>query len=415
MSTLKRALAKVGHKLDNRFDRIWARWHSRLSRNGTALMSLYRGYGTAEVLYLQGRVLKDKHIALSTDEDSTWDNIVATYKRFNSAEIGGARVSAQVGDAVQEVLTDNEGYFDLALKPTSLPAGDVWHSVKVELLDVPGGAKELQLDEAGEVDVSLNGVPTEGVGTVLVPNDDAQFGVISDIDDTIVRTQATSLLKMVKITFFNNARTRLPFEGVAAFYQALQLGASGAIFNPIFYVSSSPWNLYDLLTDFMDVHGIPAGPLFLQDYGLDRDKFISADHEEHKITRIERLLNLYPQLPFILIGDSGQADPEIYSTILEKHPDRILAIYIRDVQPGKALAERDRDVQTLVEKARKAHVDLLLVPDTLAAADHALAHGWITEEALGLVRADQKLDAAAEPRPEAAAEQIAERAVSEVE
>ena len=123
---------------------------------------------------------------------------------------------------------------------------------------------------------------------------------------------------------------------MAAFYQALQLGDTGKVFNPIFYVSSSPWNLYDLLTDFMDVHAIPTGPLFLQDFGLDRDKFISADHDEHKITHIERLLDLYPKLPFILIGDSGQADPEIYSTILEKYPTRILAIYIRDIHPEHA-------------------------------------------------------------------------------
>ena len=79
--------------------------------------------------------------------------------------------------------------------------------MKVELLDVPGGAKDLHVDEEGEIDKSLNGVPTEAVGTVLVPNDDAQFGVISDIDDTIVRTNATNLLRMAQITFFNNART----------------------------------------------------------------------------------------------------------------------------------------------------------------------------------------------------------------
>ena len=412
MSTLKRALTKVGYKLDDRFDRIWARWHSRLSRHGQALILLYRGYGTREVLRLQGRVLKDKNIPLSTDEDSTWDNIVSMYKRFNSAEIGGARVRGQVGDAEEEVLTDSEGYFELTLNPTMLPEGEVWHSVAVHLLEVPGGVKDVHVDEEGELDVSLNGVPTEAVGTVLVPNQNAQFGVISDIDDTIVRTNATNLLRMAQVTFFNNARSRLPFEGVAAFYQALQLGSTGQVFNPIFYVSSSPWNLYDLLTDFMDVHAIPAGPLFLQDYGLDRNKFISADHDEHKIARIERLLDLYPHLPFILIGDSGQADPEIYSTILEKYPDRILAIYIRDIHPAKPLDERDRDVQALVEKSREANVDLLLVPDTLAAAEHALANGWIREESLALVRADQQLDAASEPRPAEAAEQLAERVQS---
>src|SRR5687768_17759104 len=83
-------------------------------------------------------------------------------------------------------------------------------------------------------------------GHVLVPYG-ARFGVISDLDDTVVRSSATSVLKMACIVVRNNAHTRLPFEGVAAFYRALQLGPASESSNPIFYVSSSPWNSYDIL------------------------------------------------------------------------------------------------------------------------------------------------------------------------
>ena len=72
--------------------------------------------------------------------------------------------------------------------------------------------------------------------------------MISDIDDTIVRTGATSLLMMLRVVLLSNAHTRLPFQGVAAFYGALARGASGQDSNPLFYVSSSPWNLYDVLS-----------------------------------------------------------------------------------------------------------------------------------------------------------------------
>jgi phosphatidate phosphatase APP1 len=86
----------------------------------------------------------------------------------------------------------------------------------------------------------------------------------------VLQSSVTNFLKMARMVLLGNAHTRLPFEGVAAFYRALQRGASGGEFNPIFYVSNSPWNLYDLLEDFMDVHGVPAGPLFLRDWSRRR-------------------------------------------------------------------------------------------------------------------------------------------------
>ena len=103
---------------------------------------------------------------------------------------------------------------------------------------------------------------------MLTPPPDAAFGVISDIDDTVLVSHATSTLKAVLTAILNNAQTRSPFPGVPAFYRALQAGPGGDGYNPVFYVSSSPWNFYDLLTEFMAIHAMPAGPLFLRDYGL---------------------------------------------------------------------------------------------------------------------------------------------------
>jgi phosphatidate phosphatase APP1 len=121
----------------------------------------------------------------------------------------------------------------------------------------------------GQTDVSAD-------GHILVPPAASQFGVISDVDDTILVSGVTNLLRMARLAFLNNARTRLPFAGVAAFYRALQSGPESTLFNPVFYVSSSPWNLYDLLVDFCAVQGIPKGPFMLRDVGVDEDKFLSA-------------------------------------------------------------------------------------------------------------------------------------------
>ena len=102
----------------------------------------------------------------------------------------------------------------------------------------------------------------------------------------------------------------LPFKGVAAFYRALYYGVHGHELNPLFYVSASPWNMYDLLSDFFNLREIPVGPvLFLRDWGLTRDELFPTDLRTYKLAAINKILNFYPALPFILLGDSGQVDP----------------------------------------------------------------------------------------------------------
>src|SRR5690606_38566502 len=99
---------------------------------------------------------------------------------------------------------------------------------------------------------------------------------------TVLRTDATSFIKMMKQTFTRNATTRLPFEGVAAFYRALHMGSKIDQYkNPLYFVSSSPWNLYDMLEEFWTLNEIPAGPFLLRDLGITEDKFIKTGHMQH--------------------------------------------------------------------------------------------------------------------------------------
>ncbi|MGH3088035.1 MAG: App1 family protein, partial [Rubrobacteraceae bacterium] len=230
-----------------------------------------------------------------------------------------------------------------------------WHPVRLSLVSpVPSG-------QSG----------ARATGRVLVPESDrAEFGVISDIDDTVVLSKAASVLKMFWIVLLNNAHTRLPFPGVGAFYEALHRGGDGSRRNPLFYVSSSPWNIYDLLVDFMDVHGVPAGPIFLKDWS----PTVLGKHEDHKLGLIRRLLADYPDLPFVLIGDSGQEDPEIYHDAAIENPGRIQAIYIRDVT-GE---ERRKEITALSK--RIPDVQMKLVKDSAAAAEHALSLDLVSRE-----------------------------------
>lgn len=226
--------------------------------------------------------------------------------------------------------------------------------------------------------IRLPGADDHGSGAVRalvrVPGSSARFGVVSDLDDTVIRTGATSLLTVARLTLLENAFTRLPFEGVAAFYRALERGTADREHNPFFYVSSSPWNLYDLLTDFLAFRGVPAGPLFLRDLGLGPSGFVGfGGHHHHKLGRIEEVFELHENLPFVLVGDSGQRDPEIYREVVVRHPDRIRAVYIRDVT-GEV---RGREVAAIVREVISRGVDMAVIPDSVTAAEHAAALGLV--------------------------------------
>ena len=230
---------------------------------------------------------------------------------------------------------------------------------------------------------------------MIVPPPDAQFGVISDIDDTVLLSNVTHWISLARNTFLENAHTRLPFEGVAKLYQALRRGASGAGFNPIFYVSSSAWNLYDVLHDFFVVREIPMGALFLSEYNLDADTFIFENQHKHKVEAIETVLNTYPDLPFILIGDSSEKDPLIYREIVQHYPERIKTIYIRAATMSR---KRDARIQAIVHEVEALGVPMVLVTDSYAAAQHAAEHGLIHPDALPTIRAARNQDVQA-PTP----------------
>lgn len=375
MSTWHTIAARIAHILEAGVDAFQYSVLARLTRGNQIVIVPYRGYGTPQCLYLRGRVLQDSGITPARETDSIWRNLLNMYRRFESDEVPGARLMARFQEATDEVLTNDEGYFEVQLRPAHPPAqGKVWHEVALTLIDPPQRGPN-------------SAMPVNARGRVLVPPANAQFGVISDIDDTVVRSQATDVLRMFRIVFLGNAFTRLPFKGVAAFYRALQAGADDAVTNPIFYVSSSPWNLYDLLQEFFKLRDIPLGPIALRDYGIRRHEMLPIEHRDHKLGAIRRILDTYPDLPFILIGDSGQEDPEIYRDIVDAYSERILAVYIRSVHPDPTRVDA---VNRLADEIADAGSTLVLADNTLVTARHAANQGWITPDALSKIREDMR-------------------------
>ena len=316
----------------------------------------YLGYGTARRLTVRGRVLQDEGFSIATDSDSRWRNLVHFWKRLESDEVPGARVHARFRGTTAQAVTDGEGYFRIEIPVR--PAKPGWQPV------------HLQLEEP----------PVKATAGVLVPSPRARFGVISDIDDTIVASNVTNKVRMILTVAFTNARTRKPFPGVAAFYRALHAGV-----NPVFYVSKSPWNLYAPLVEYLEVQRLPLGPLLLRDFGWRPEK-------EHKRKAIEDILATYPAMKFILIGDSGEQDPEIYAGVVHRHPERIRAIYIRSVNPDP---RRIAGIELLAKEVSKTGCQLVLSSDCEPAAAHAAAEGLIQASELRAVRADKVSDRSA--------------------
>jgi phosphatidate phosphatase APP1 len=343
----------------------------------------YRGFGSPRAVWLTGRVLRQNELVSPADEAPFWDNLSASVSRFFTNEVNGITVRIETFGQVFRTVTTNEGYFDITIDPAiELPTGRAWFPVRYALEDV--------LQPEGYDGPSGSG--TREVikdGQLMIAPAYSQFGVISDIDDTVLVTGATSLWQTLRLTFLENAFTRLPFAGVAAFYRALQGGAVTTLFNPIYFVSSSPWNLYDLLIDFFRIQGIPKGPILLRDLELNASMLSEEGHHLHKMSMIRKVMAVNPELKFILLGDSGQQDPEIYADIIRDNPGRIVVAYIRDVSRENS---RDKAVQHLIQTAAAHKVPMLLVPNTVAAAEHAAALGLIDPDTLPEIRADRKAD-----------------------
>jgi phosphatidate phosphatase APP1 len=301
---------------------------------------LYGGYGDAHQVRVRGRVLEERPGAEPRLGDRRLSNFLRAWEQFESDEVPDVHVRLEVGGAEADMVTDGDGYFSAQLSlPQAAPAG--WLPLRARVLEAPYPASSLP----------------SARGEVLLPSGQARFAVISDIDDTILRTNVSNKLEMVYLTVLGNALTRRSFDGTRELYRGLALGGSA----PFFYVSKSVWNIFPLLEQFIREQGLPKGPLLLRQLRL----FRSAA-PAHKPAAIAELLATYPALPFVLIGDSGEQDLEIYLEMARSHPGRITSILIRNVSSR----ERSEVLREFAARNTPAGCSALLFDDAEAAIRH---------------------------------------------
>ncbi len=288
------------------------------------MLEAYRGYATPDTLVLRGRVLSHIRRGEAREGQSRWRNFRQMLLLFFTAEVEGVEVSA--GEV--SGLSDEEGYIRLEVARPSATTG--WTRV--------------------------NGYIAGDAATfpVHIPEPDARRGVISDIDDTMIHTGAHRLILNLWTTFTGSPLTREVFADSIALME--HLAEDGR--NPVFYVSSSPWNLHHFLETLFDREGLPKGPFFLRDLGITEDKFITAGHGQHKGEAIDTILAANPNLPFVLLGDTGQKDAHVYLDAARRHPGRIAGIYLREPGSGP-----DAATKSALEEIAALGVDCASAPD----------------------------------------------------
>jgi phosphatidate phosphatase APP1 len=299
----------------------------------------YLGHGGPEGVVVRGRVVDDPTPSAAVEGEGVRAALRRVLRHFVTDELPGVPLGVSVAATTAQTVTDQEGYFLVRVRAGPGGLTSPWTV----------GTVELAGDYRGLTDRHATRLQ------VRVPGPQARFGIISDIDDTILETGVQRAGRMIRQTLTGSALTRTPFPGAPELYRDLAAEA-----NPVFYDSSSPWNLHAFLVAFLEHQRFPLGPILLRDL-----LGTNAGHEP-KSVRIEEILDLHPELSFVLLGDSGEQDPEIYAEIVRAYPGRILAVYIREVRldPGDGRVEKVRD-------AWEHDVPLVLAADTAAIRAHA--------------------------------------------
>lgn len=319
----------------------------------------FQSYGTDTHFYMRGRALEDETINL--EQKGLFGLLINSWKRFETDEIKHTELKVTLPNGtILKTSTDDHGYFkvDEQLEGLSALANDEgWLNFEMAYDDV-------------NIKRSIQN-SNRFCGELLIPGAQSEFGVISDIDDTIIHTGVVSTLKWKVLinSIFKSATSRIPLEGAADFYHKLHRGGSGNQANPIFYVSHSPWNLYRYLEFFLKQNTFPKGPILLRSF-KDIFKKKKSDRPQKHI-EIVNILKSYPTLKFILIGDSAEYDADIYMDVANEFPTQVEAIYLRSVSHKKKMLR----VESLFKEYSK--IPVLLVETSDEAIAHARAHGFI--------------------------------------
>ncbi len=270
----------------------------------------FTGYGTVGFVRVMARVLmsRDPLRPAAADADATATQLRAAedeqrgWRAFMTAPAFAVPITVTVGDQVVRNRTDRAGLVDVIIRGHGLAPG--WHTVRISSPD----ARDVE-------------------AAVLIVGAAQTFGIISDIDDTVLSTSLPRPMIAAWNTFIRAEATRRAVPGMATLYRDLLARHPGA---PIIYVSTGAWNTAPLLTRFLRRNGFPLGPMLLTDWGPTSTGWFRSGRD-HKQAALHRLARDFPHIRWLLVGDDGQHDPSIYGDFAEVRPDVVRALAIRQL------------------------------------------------------------------------------------
>jgi len=330
-------------------------------------VAAYRGYVSGGIAHIRIRVTEMPAVPDSTELVADPKVVRTNLRRFVALSFPGVRLRILFLNEQVDVVTDRHGYATAHLPAEGLAPG--WH--EYHAVTIPDDPDE---------------TPHITTGEVVLPDPDAPFAVISDIDDTVLRTGLTEGLVAVRQTLLGSAATRRAIPGMAALYRGMAAGFGTKPAPSFYYLSTGPWNLYEVLTEFLELRGFPKGVLHLTDWGP-QERYVMRSGKEHKRLSLARAFAAYPKTKFILVGDSGQNDPLVYVEAAREHRHQVKAIVILDV--GEHMAERAAELRAWQIELADENVPFYFVADATEAANVLAHHRIVKKDVVAKVVAEQ--------------------------
>ncbi len=294
------------HSLPHRAARLEDLFHDirerRGRRRGLAVTVVpYTGYGSPSWVRVLCRVLLVKR------EPRNGRRRVRGWRSFFSIPVKSAAVTIEIGGVRHVVEADRGGVVDVRLDVALAPG---WHRATMTAED---------------------GDPVSA--PVFVVDPAQRFGIVSDVDDTVMVTALPRPLLAGWNTFVLDEHARRPVPGMAVLYERLVRSHPGS---PVVYLSTGAWNVAPALTRFLSRNLYPPGPLLLTDWGPTHDRWF-RNGRQHKEESLRRLAQEFPEVRWLLVGDDGQHDEDIYGRFAAEHPDSVAAVAIRQLSAGEAV------------------------------------------------------------------------------
>ena len=330
MSTRPFVAARIEEVIDRFGERIWRAlgWREHVI--------CYTGYGTSAGVRILGRVVLMPRRARSGLRKATREFVKRRgFRNFITAPCVRAPVTVTVGDRVIRTTADRGGYIDIRVRHHGLEPG--WQQVSIR----SAGSKP-------------------ALATVQVIADDQTFGIVSDIDDTIITTLLPRPMIAAWNTFIRDESARQAVPGMARMYTELLSAHAGA---PLLYLSTGAWNAHGFLSRFMKRHGYPPGAMLLTDWGPTNTGWFRSGLN-HKREALLQLTRDFPRVRWLLVGDDGQHDLALYSEFADVAPGAVRAIAIRQLSPAEqVLAHGTPTVLPEGDDAPPRDIPLVKAPD----------------------------------------------------